>query len=162
MEREFSAGGLVLRPLSGGWHLAVIEPAGRESGSGKPVLALPKGWIDEGEKADQTALREVREETGIEAQVIAKLGDIKYVYMRKWSDGARVFKVVSFYLLRYVTGEVGNITAWRRRRKPWPTKANARWRRRRWSMLPSTLSSRLLELACPSKSLSIAAHKEKM
>lgn len=111
MEREFSAGGLVLRPLSRGWHLAVIEPAGRESGSGKPVLALPKGWIDEGEKADQTALREVREETGIEAQVVAKLGDIKYVYVRKWSDGARVLKVVSFYLLRYVTGEVGNITA---------------------------------------------------
>lgn len=91
--------------------MAVIEPAGRESEGGKPLLALPKGWINPGEKADQAALREVREETGIEAKVVAKLGDVKYVYVRKWSDSARVFKVVSFYLLRYVTGEVGNISA---------------------------------------------------
>ena len=111
MEREFSSGGLVVRKIQGKWHLAVIEPAGRESESGKPLLALPKGWIDPGEKAETTALREVHEETGIDAQVIAKLGDIKYVYVRKWSDGARVFKMVSFYLLRYVTGEIGNISA---------------------------------------------------
>ena len=101
----------MLRRMQEKWHLAVIEPAGRESDIGKPLLALPKGWIDPGEKADKTALREVREETGIEAQVIAKLGDVKYVYVRKWSDGARVFKVVSFYLLRYVTGDIGNISA---------------------------------------------------
>ncbi|MCI0349146.1 MAG: NUDIX domain-containing protein [Acidobacteriales bacterium] len=111
MEREFSSGGLVLRFMRKKWHLAVIEPAGRENESGKPLLALPKGWINAGEKPPEAALREVREETGIEAQVIAKLGDIKYVYVRKWSDGARVFKVVSFYLLRYVTGDIGNISA---------------------------------------------------
>jgi 8-oxo-dGTP pyrophosphatase MutT (NUDIX family) len=110
MEREFSSGGLVLRRIDGKWHLAVIEPAGRESESGKPLLALPKGWIDPGEKADQTALREVQEETGVDSQVIAKLGDVKYVYVRKWSDGARVFKVVSFYLLRYLSGEIGDIS----------------------------------------------------
>jgi 8-oxo-dGTP pyrophosphatase MutT (NUDIX family) len=110
MEREFSSGGLVLRRIDGKWHLAVIEPAGRESGSGKPLLALPKGWINPGETADQTALREVQEETGVDSQVIAKLGDVKYVYVRKWSDGARVFKVVSFYLLRYLSGEIGDIS----------------------------------------------------
>src|SRR5688572_16171550 len=106
MEREFSAGGLVLRYMQRRWHLAVIEPAGRERESGNPIFALPKGWIDSGEKAQQAALREVREETGVEAKVIVKLGDVKYVYMRKWSDGARVFKVVSFYLLHYVTGDI--------------------------------------------------------
>src|SRR5919204_3927541 len=111
MEREFSAGGLVVRNLQNTWHLAVIEPAGRASELGKPVYALPKGWIDAGEKAEEAAVREVREEAGIEAAVIAKLGDVKYVYVRKWSDGARVFKVVSFYLLRYVTGDIGNISA---------------------------------------------------
>jgi 8-oxo-dGTP pyrophosphatase MutT (NUDIX family) len=111
MEREFSAGGLVLRHLHDKWQLAVIEPAGRESQSGKPVFALPKGWIDTGENAEQAALREVHEEAGIEAEVIAKLGDVKYVYVRKWSDNARVFKVVSFYLLRYMTGDIGDISA---------------------------------------------------
>jgi 8-oxo-dGTP pyrophosphatase MutT (NUDIX family) len=111
MEREFSAGGLVLRNMRREWHLAVIEPAGRESESGKPIYALPKGWIDSGEKAQEAALREVREETGIEARVIVKLGDVKYVYIRKWGDGARVFKVVSFYLLQYVTGDIGEISA---------------------------------------------------
>ena len=115
MEREFSSGGLVLRRIDTKWHLAVIEPAGRESESGKPLLALPKGWIDPGEKADTTALREVREETGVEAQVVAKLGDVKYVYVRRWSDGARVFKVVSFYLLRYLSGEIGDISEAMRR-----------------------------------------------
>lgn len=111
MEREYSAGGLVLRHMPRGWHLAVIEPAGRESASGTPIFALPKGWINSGEKAQQAALREVQEETGVEAKVLAKLGDVKYVYMRKWSDGARVFKVVSFYLLHYVAGDIGNISA---------------------------------------------------
>jgi 8-oxo-dGTP pyrophosphatase MutT (NUDIX family) len=111
MEREFSAGGLVVRHLHGQWHLAVIEPAGRESESGKPIFALPKGWIDRGEKAEEAAVREVREEAGVEATVVSKLGDVKYVYVRKWSDGARVFKMVTFYLLRYVTGEIGNISA---------------------------------------------------
>ena len=61
--------------------------------------------------AEQAALREVHEEAGIEAEVIAKLGDVKYVYVRKWSDNARVFKVVSFYLLRYITGDIGDISA---------------------------------------------------
>ncbi|MGC2321584.1 MAG: NUDIX domain-containing protein, partial [Terriglobales bacterium] len=74
------------------------------------VLALPKGLVDEGERPEQTALREVREETGVEAKLIGKLGDIKYVYTRSWAGGERVFKVVSFYLLRYQSGKLGDIT----------------------------------------------------
>ena len=68
------------------------------------VLALPKGLVDPGEKPEQTALREVREETGLVATTITKLGDIKYVYVRSWGDGERVFKIVSFFLLRYRVG----------------------------------------------------------
>jgi len=116
MVREISAGGVVVQRLGEGWNLAVIEPqkeavSGRSArkSSQKMVLALPKGLVDAGEKSDQTALREVREETGLVATIIAKLGDIKYVYVRSWGDGERVFKIVSFFLLRYQSGEIDNI-----------------------------------------------------
>jgi 8-oxo-dGTP pyrophosphatase MutT (NUDIX family) len=75
------------------------------------VLALPKGIVDSGEKPQAAAVREVREETGITADPITKLADNKYVYVRSWGDGERVFKVVSFYLMRYVSGEIDNLTA---------------------------------------------------
>ena len=122
MVREFSAGGVVLRRMSGDWHIAVIEPEkeGSETPPGpagprrtaprKVVLALPKGLVDEGEKPDQTAIREVREETGIAATLLTKLTDIKYVYVRSWGDRERVFKIVSFYLLRYQSGRIDDIS----------------------------------------------------
>ncbi len=109
MTREFSAGGVVVRQMRGRWWMAAIEPAGRSPAAGKTVLALPKGLVDAGETPEQTALREVREETGVEAMLVAKLGDIKYVYTRSWAGGERVFKVVSFYLLRYESGKLGEI-----------------------------------------------------
>lgn len=76
----------------------------------KPVLCLPKGLVDSGEKALEAALREVREETGITAAPIVKLADIKYVYVRSWGDRERVFKIVSFYLLRYESGRIDNVS----------------------------------------------------
>ena len=82
--------------------LAAIRPAGRK----RPVWALPKGIIGPGEKPDEAALREVAEETGTEARLVTKLGDVRYVYT--WA-GERVFKVVSFYLLRYRGGRLGDI-----------------------------------------------------
>jgi 8-oxo-dGTP pyrophosphatase MutT (NUDIX family) len=82
--------------------LAAIRPAGRKP----PVWALPKGLIDQGEKPEQAALREVAEETGIEARLVTKLGDVRYVYT--WA-GERIFKVVSFYLFRYSRGRLGEI-----------------------------------------------------
>jgi len=123
MVREFSAGGVVLRRISGDWSIAVIEPQkesaqtplpdrrGRPKVPRKVVLALPKGLVDEGEKPDQTALREVQEETGVTASLMAKLADIKYVYVRSWGDRERVFKIVSFYLLRYQSGRIDDISA---------------------------------------------------
>ena len=115
MEREISAGGVVVRRLRGRWHLAAIEPQGRvaktaKAGRPKPVLALPKGLVDAGERPAETAVREVREETGLTAEIVARLGDIKYVYQRTWGDRARVFKIVSFYLLRYRAGRLGEIS----------------------------------------------------
>ena len=76
----------------------------------KAVLCLPKGLVDPGEKALEAALREVREETGITATLVTKLADIKYVYVRSWGDNERVFKVVTFYLLRYDSGRIDNIS----------------------------------------------------
>lgn len=108
MAREFSAGGVVVRKREGKWWLAVIEPR-RDPGQ-DTVLALPKGNVDPGEKPDQTALREVLEETGLKATLVAKLTDIKYFYVRSWGDKQRVFKIVSFYLLRYRSGRIGNIS----------------------------------------------------
>lgn len=119
MVREISSGGVVLHRTSGAWSIAVIEPrkddvppaiAARRPRSKTALFALPKGLVDPGETPDQTALREVLEETGITASLITKLTDIKYVYVRTWGDRERVFKIVSFYLLRYESGEIDHLS----------------------------------------------------
>lgn len=97
VRREFSAGGVLVRRLRGHWFLAAIRPQGKPEG----LWALPKGLIDPGEGAEVTALREVREETGAEGRSLGKLGDVRYVYT--W-EGERVFKVVSFFLVRWSKG----------------------------------------------------------
>ncbi len=111
MIREFSAGALVLRHMQQKWYVAVIEP-GRD---GEPedrrnVVALPKGNIDADETPEQAAVREVLEETGIEARPVAGLGSIRYIYSRKWKDGKKIFKVVTFHLMKYHAGRIGEIT----------------------------------------------------
>jgi 8-oxo-dGTP pyrophosphatase MutT (NUDIX family) len=104
MKREFSAGGVLVRRLHGRWWLAAIRPNGKPEG----VWALPKGLIDPGETGAATALREVAEETGVEGTLLEKLGDVRYVYSR---GGERIFKVVSFFLLRYRSGRIGELPA---------------------------------------------------
>jgi 8-oxo-dGTP pyrophosphatase MutT (NUDIX family) len=91
---------VLVRRLRGTWMLAAIRPAGKPEGT----WALPKGLIGAGEEAEATALREVAEETGALGASVEKLGDVRYVYT--WA-GERVFKVVSFYLLRYRSGRLG-------------------------------------------------------
>ena len=120
MVREISAGGVVIRKGKGGWRMAAIElplalatgaPRSTKRAAQRPkrVIALPKGLVDPGEPPLETALREVCEETGLTAIPITKLADIKYVYVRSWGDGERVFKIVSFYLLRYHSGRINDI-----------------------------------------------------
>lgn len=110
MLREFSAGALVLRQMDDRWFAAVIEP-GRdgEPDDRKNTIALPKGNIDPGEQPQETAIREVMEETGLNVEPVTKLADIKYVYSRKWSDNAKIFKIVSFFLMKYQSGDIGDI-----------------------------------------------------
>jgi 8-oxo-dGTP pyrophosphatase MutT (NUDIX family) len=96
LRAEFSAGGLVVRRFRGRPFVAVIRTS-------KQALALPKGHPHEGESAADAALREVREETGLQAELVEKLDDIRYWYQRR---GERQFKVVRFFLLRYRSGSV--------------------------------------------------------
>ena len=104
MRREFSAGGVLVRRLNGHWVVAAIRPAGRPEG----LWALPKGRIDGGETGEETALREIAEETGAYGRSLGKLGDVRYWF--NW-EGERVFKVVSFFLVRYEGGRLGDIPA---------------------------------------------------
>jgi len=104
VKREFSAGGVLVRRLRGRWMVAAIRPGGKREG----VWALPKGLIGPGEDAAATALREVEEETGARGRLDRKLGDVRYVYT--WA-GERIFKVVSFYLVRYSGGRLGQVPA---------------------------------------------------
>jgi 8-oxo-dGTP pyrophosphatase MutT (NUDIX family) len=86
--------------MRGRWWLAAVRPQGKPDG----VWALPKGLIGRGESPAETALREGFEETGVEARLGPKLGDVRYVYTWK---GERVFKVVSFYLAIAQRGRIG-------------------------------------------------------
>ena len=136
MPREFSAGGVCVRRLRGRWMLAAIRPGGKPEGT----WALPKGLVDPGEDPAATAVREVAEETGVRGRLVGKLGDVRYVYTR---GGERIFKVVSFFLVRYRGGR--SATYRRRSATRWPrpagclstrrrgcsrTAASGRWRRR--------------------------------
>ena len=100
--------------MAGRSWVAAIRPGGKPEG----VWALPKGLI-EGESAEVTALRELQEETGCRGRAVGKLGDVRYVYTL---HGERVFKVVSFFLVRYAGGRIGDIPAEHRREV-----AEARW-----------------------------------
>lgn len=98
--REISAGGIVYRRNRGVIEVALIRVRNK--------WCLPKGHVEEGEAVQETALREVREETGLEGRVVAKLGDITYWYTNKTKEGEaiRIFKRVYFYLIRYLKGDV--------------------------------------------------------
>ena len=97
MRREFSAGGVLVRSIRGRPHLAAIRPQGRTG-----VWALPKGKIDAGESAAEAAVREVREETGVHARVVAPLPSIDYSY--EVDRRIRITKHVDYYLMTYVDG----------------------------------------------------------
>ncbi|WP_406268398.1 NUDIX hydrolase [Nocardia sp. NBC_00881] len=103
--RETSAGGLVVDGLDGPREKRSAALIGRTDRRGRLLWSLPKGHIEEGETAEQTAIREVAEETGINGVVVAELGSIDYWFV---TDGRRVHKTVHHYLLRSVGGELSD------------------------------------------------------
>jgi 8-oxo-dGTP pyrophosphatase MutT (NUDIX family) len=97
---EFSAGGVVVR----GDEVAVIVPVKRNA-TGERVLGLPKGHPDGDETPEAAARREVLEETGVRAELIDELGEVRYTYER---NGRRRDKVVRFYLFEYRAGDLAD------------------------------------------------------
>jgi 8-oxo-dGTP pyrophosphatase MutT (NUDIX family) len=95
-EREESFGGVVVHE----GNVLVITPAGRPQ-----ISTLPKGGAEAGEPPEATAQREVREETGVEARIVERLGDVRYRYRRR---GVRVDKTVGFFLCEYVGGDTAD------------------------------------------------------
>jgi 8-oxo-dGTP diphosphatase len=99
---EMSAGGVIYRRRAGEIEIALIRVRNR--------WGLPKGHVEKGESINDTAVREVREETGLEGRVSKKLGDIGYSYRDRRTAGepVRIHKRVHFYLMRYLKGDVGD------------------------------------------------------
>ncbi|MGA9875190.1 MAG: NUDIX hydrolase [Solirubrobacteraceae bacterium] len=97
---EVSAGGVVVHE----GKVLVIVPT-RRAADGSLVLALPKGHLDGEETAEQAATREVREETGVQAEIVGELGEVRYWYVR---DKRRVAKSVFFFLFRFTSGDLAD------------------------------------------------------
>lgn len=102
---ETSAGGLVIDGLDGPKEHQVAALIGRLDRRGRMLWSLPKGHIEMGETAEQTAIREVAEETGIQGAVLAALGSIDYWFV---TEGRRVHKTVHHYLMRFLGGELSD------------------------------------------------------
>lgn len=100
---ETSAGGLVVDDVDKPRHEQLAALIGRMDRRGRMLWSLPKGHIEQGETAEQTAMREVAEETGIQGDVLAALGSIDYWFV---TEGRRVHKTVHHYLLRFAGGEL--------------------------------------------------------
>src|SRR5687767_9837205 len=97
---EISAGGVVVR----GDNVVVIVPT-RRAANGQKVLGLPKGHVDPGETPAQAAQREVREEAGVETELVTQLGEVRYWYQR---GGRKIAKLVTFFLFDYRSGDVAD------------------------------------------------------
>jgi 8-oxo-dGTP pyrophosphatase MutT (NUDIX family) len=102
---ETSAGGLVIDGIDGPKDDQVAALIGRIDRRGRMLWSLPKGHIEMGETAEQTAIREVAEETGIQGSVLAALGSIDYWFV---TEGRRVHKTVHHYLMKFSGGELSD------------------------------------------------------
>lgn len=100
--QQVSAGGVAYRKNGAATEIALIRVSAQE-----PRWQLPKGLVESGEAPETAARREVREEAGVEAEVIAPIDTIEYWYYGR-DKSVRYHKFVHFFLLRYVSGDVRN------------------------------------------------------
>ena len=101
LKTQFSSGGVIFRKDQEQIMTAMV------SVRGGMVWCLPKGVIDKGEVPEKTALREVREETGLNGKIIEKLGEITYWYYIK-EENAKCRKTVHFFLMEYIEGNISD------------------------------------------------------
>ncbi len=95
-QRRFSAGGVVFRRKNSDFEILLLK---RKKRDGKFEWVLPKGEIEE-DNIKKTALREIKEETGLEnLELIARLGQEKYFYRESWDKGNLIFKIVTYFLV---------------------------------------------------------------
>jgi 8-oxo-dGTP pyrophosphatase MutT (NUDIX family) len=99
-KRHTSSGGVIFREREERVEVALIS---HHNQRGKIVWCLPKGTVEREETLEETARREIREETGLEGKIIERIGEIQYWFFSK-EDQARIFKTVHFYLLEYLRG----------------------------------------------------------
>lgn len=103
--RETSAGGLVVDGLDDATRPLRAALIGRLDRRGRLLWSMPKGHVEHGETVEETAMREVAEETGIRGEILGSLGSIDYWFV---SEGRRIHKTVHHYLLRYQGGELSD------------------------------------------------------
>jgi mutator protein MutT len=99
MKFEFSAGGIVFRKTGDNTHILLCQHSGHHG------WVFPKGHIDKGETKEQTALREVVEETGITGNILTDLEPIQYWFVQ---DKEKIKKTVYYFLMEYVSGDIEN------------------------------------------------------
>jgi 8-oxo-dGTP diphosphatase len=105
VEKQVSSGGVAYRIGADGVEVALVYVRFR----GRERWQLPKGLVDEGESPEQTALREIREETGLETELLAPIDVIEYWYAgHKKGRRVRFHKFVHFFLCEYRSGDVTN------------------------------------------------------
>ena len=100
--RQVSSGGIIVRTHRGRHEVCLIK----RRHIGVVVWGLPKGHVEAGEGTEATALREVREETGLQGEMIRPVGSITY-WFSVAGKRTRYFKRVHFYLMRYLAGDTG-------------------------------------------------------
>ncbi len=98
IKNQISSGGVIVRSKNGVTEIALVAVKGGN------VWCLPKGIVDRGEKPEETAVREVREETGLTGTIKEKIGDVSYWYYIK-EENARCRKTVHYYLMDYQAGD---------------------------------------------------------
>jgi 8-oxo-dGTP pyrophosphatase MutT (NUDIX family) len=101
-ERATSCGGIIVRQVGDAPEIVL----GRRTREGDRVTwSLPKGTPDKNESTEQTALREVNEETGLEVRIVAPVGPIQYFFTQR---GRRIHKTVHYFLMEMTGGDLAN------------------------------------------------------
>ncbi len=102
--QQVSSGGVIFRTGAAGIEIALIRKTLK---GGKRIWCLPKGWVEPGESFEETAVREVREETGLDGDILQKIGETSYQFYSK-EDRVRIDKTVHFFLMNYHGGSTAD------------------------------------------------------